>query len=113
MSDKLGLESHTFNCGHAKNATQFKKTREEFGLWCQREFEYGGNDICKSINDMEMVEIEVPDVNDDEEMKKVEVLSTIKQKLWSINYKKQDKREKTLESASRKAFGVCLKLCSP
>ena len=113
VSNIVGLESHTFDCGHARNAAQFEKTREEFGLWCQRKFEYGGNDVCKSINDMEMVEIEIPDVNDDEEMKKVEALSTIKQKLWSINYEKQDKREKALESASRKAFGVCLKLCSP
>ena len=52
----------------------------------------------------------MPDVNDDAEMKKVEALSTIKQKLWSINYEKQDKREKALESASRKAFGVRLQL---
>ena len=62
---------------------------------------------------MEMVEIEVPDGNDDTEMKKVKALSITKQKLCSINYKKQDKREKALESASGKAFGVCLKLCSP
>ena len=71
VSEIEGFVNHTFDYGQASNAAQFKKTREEFGLWCQRKFDDGSNDVYWPINDMHSLRINVPDLTDSEERKKL------------------------------------------
>ena len=113
VSEIEGLVNHTFDCGHASNAAQFEKTKEEFGLWCQRKFDYGGNDVCRSINDMQTLHIVVPDLKDPGELKKLEAMGVIEGKLWYRAFAIVAKQKEDMDSAARKAYGVCLKLCSP
>ena len=55
----VGLETHTFDIGHAKYAAKFIKSRDEIILYVQEKYEQGAV-IAEAIRTMELKEITLP-----------------------------------------------------
>ncbi len=54
-----GLETHTFDIGHAKYAAKFKKSLEEIANYVQREYK-GGPDMGKALRDLQLPTLTMP-----------------------------------------------------
>ena len=54
-----GLETHTFDIGHAKYAAKFKKSLEEIANYVQQEYK-GGPDMGKALRDLALPTLTMP-----------------------------------------------------
>jgi hypothetical protein len=55
----VGLESHTFDVGNAKNAAKFQKSLDAIAIHIQREYKEGP-DIAKAIRDLILPKFPLP-----------------------------------------------------
>jgi hypothetical protein len=53
MTKVVGLESHTFDIGHAKFAAKYQKTVEAIANHIQKDYK-GGPDIVKALRDLSL-----------------------------------------------------------
>ncbi len=54
-----GLETHTFDIGHAKYAATFWKSLEEIANYVQREYK-GDPDIGREIRELQLPNLQIP-----------------------------------------------------
>jgi hypothetical protein len=55
----VGLESHTFDIGHAKFAAKYQKTVEAMANHIQKDYK-GGPEIAKALQDLSLPVIDIP-----------------------------------------------------
>ena len=55
----VGLESHTFDIGHAKFAAKYQKTVEAIANHIQKDYK-GGPEIAKALRDLSLPVIDIP-----------------------------------------------------
>jgi hypothetical protein len=55
----VGLESHTFDIGHAKFAAKYQKTVETIANHIQKDYR-GGLEIAKALRDLSLPVIDIP-----------------------------------------------------
>ena len=73
---------HVSDCGGAKDTTQYNETKKELVSYCQWFSDLGGNDIAKSITNLDLVNVVVEDVCTAD----VNDINALEVKVWFSKY---------------------------
>jgi hypothetical protein len=73
---------HVSDCGGAKDTTQYNETKKELVSYCQWFSDLGGNDIAKSIINLDLVNVVVEDVCTAD----VNDINALEVKVWFSKY---------------------------
>jgi hypothetical protein len=104
----VGLESHTFNIGHAKFAAKYQKTVEAIANHIQKDYK-GGPEIAKALRDLCLPVIDIP--NYPTGIGGTVDLGTMY--LWQEDVKEAKRKIALLEENKKRAYALIIGQCSP
>ena len=108
MTKVVGLESHTFDIGHAKFAAKYQKTVEAIANHIQKDYK-GGPDIAKALRDLSLPVISIPNYP----TRTGGVVDPGTEYLWKEDVKEAKRKIALLDENKKRAYAVVVKQCSP
>jgi hypothetical protein len=104
----VGLESHTFNIGHAKFAAKYQKMAEAIANHIQKDYK-GGPEITKALRDLSLPVIDTP--NYPTGISGTVDPGTIYR--WQEGVKEAKRKIALLEENKKRAYALIIGQCSP
>ncbi len=104
----VGLESHTFDIGHAKFAAKYQKTVEAIANHIQKDYK-GGPEIAKALQDLSLPVIDIPNYP-------TGVGGTVDSGtiyLWQEDVKEAKRKIALLKENKKCAYALIIGQCSP
>jgi hypothetical protein len=104
----VGLESHTFDIGHAKFAAKYQKTVEAIANHIQKDYK-GGPEIAKALRDLSLTVIDIPNYP-------TGISGTVDPgtiSLWQEDVKEVKRKIALLEENKKHAYALIIGQCSP
>jgi hypothetical protein len=104
----VGLESHTFDIGHAKFAAKYQKTVEAIANHIQKDYK-GGPEISKALRDLSLPVIDIPNYP-------TGIGGTVDPGtiyLWQEDVKEAKRKITLPEENKKRAYALIIKQCSP
>jgi hypothetical protein len=108
MTKVDGLESHTFDIGHAKFAAKYQKIVEAIANLIQKDYK-GGPDIAKALRDLSLPVISIPNYP----TRTGRVVDPGTEYLWKEDVKEAKRKIALLEENKKCAYALVVGQCSP
>jgi hypothetical protein len=104
----VGLESHTFDIGHAKFAAKYQKTVEAIANHTQKDYN-GGPDIVKALQDLSLPMISIPNYPTGPGG----VVDPGMEYLWKEDVKEAKRKVALLDKNKKSAYALVVGQCLP